>query len=539
MSRPPSSARPAVVLACCLSMSIAYSAPLVVNTTADELDPIGTPGSGLSLREALRDVPSGETILFDPTVFTSATTAKITMNPTLGDMSPPQDSTVDASALPYSVTIDGGPGTNRIFQIAAGRTFSIFNLTLTGGNGTGTVSPGNGGAIFNFGTLSLTDCRVMGNSASNYGGAILSYSVFGASTVTLTRCTLANNTSTNHAPCIFNWAQGPPASLIIDSCTLSGNSGSQDSVTAGALYNYSVGGMASAIIRRSTITGNSTRHAGAILNYSNASTGNASLSLERCTVSGNFAHPTSGFGGGFWNIVSSGVSTIAVKDSIIAANVAPFYEDIFLQHGTITSQGGNLIGEADVFTMTPGPGDQLGDINNIINPQLAPLGDYGGPTQTMALTPNSPARNAGQTGGFSVDQRGLNMMGQPDCGAYESGNPANFSAYVYEILPLSADHLTTADWDADGATNEGEYLALTNPADPSSILRPTVSRTGNAMVIQFTTATGRTYTLEESETLQVGSWTASQSVAGNGSLKQFTVPSISGSRRFLRVTPSL
>ena len=539
MSHPPSSARPAVALAFYLSMGLACSAPLVVNTTADELDPIGTLGSGLSLREALRDIPSGETILFDPAVFSSAASAKITLNATLGDMSPPQDSTVDASALPYSVTIDGGPGTNRIFQIAAGRTFSLFNLTLTGGNGTGTVSPGNGGAIFNFGTLALTDCRVIGNSASNYGGAILSYSVFGASTVKLTRCTLANNTSSNLAPCIFNWAQGPAATLIIDSCTLSGNSGSQDSVTAGALYNYSVGGMASASIRRSTITGNSTRHAGAILNYSNASTGNASLSLERCTVSGNLAHPTSGFGGGFWNIVSSGIATIVVKDSIIAANSAAYYEDIFLQHGTITSQGGNLIGEADVFTMTPGPGDQLGDIDNIINPQLAPLGNYGGPTQTMALAPNSPARNAGQTGGFSVDQRGLVMVGQPDCGAYESGNAANFAAYIYEILPLAADHLATADWDSDGATNEAEYLALTNPADPASILRPSMSQTGNSTAIHFPTATGRTYTLEESETLQAGSWTASQSVAGNGSHKQFTVPMIGGSRRFFRVVPSL
>ena len=539
MSPLPFSARPAVALAICWSIGIAHAMPLMVTTTADELDPIGTPGSGLSLREALRDVPSGETILFDPAVFSSAAVAKITLNAALGDLIPPQNSTIDASPLPYNVTIDGGTGTNRIFQIAAGRTFNLLNLTLTGGNGTGTVSPGNGGAIFNFGTLSLTNCRIEGNSASNYGGAILSYSIFGASTVTLTRCTLSNNTSSNHAPCIFNWAQGATATLVIDSCTLSGNSGSQQSVTAGALYNYSAGGLASATIRRSTITGNSTRHAAAVLNYSNASSGNATLSLERCTVSGNLAHPTDGFGGACWNIVGSGTASISTKDSIIAANSAAFYEDIFLQHGTITSQGGNLIGEADVFTMTPGPGDQLGDINNLINPQLAPLGDYGGPTQTMALGPTSPARNAGQTGGLSLDQRGAMMVGLPDCGAYESGNPTNFAAYIYELLPLTANHLASADADADAATNEAEYLALTNPADPSSILRPQATQLGNSIVISFPTSAGRNYTLEESETLLPGSWTASQTVAGNGNLKLFTIPMISGVRQFFRVQPSL
>ena len=56
------------------------------------------------------------------------------------------------------------------------------------------------------------------------------------------------------------------------------------------------------------------------------------------------------------------------------------------------------------------------------DPLLAPLGNYGGPTQTMALLPGSPAINAGTNGpGIpTTDQRGLGRVGAVDIGAFES-----------------------------------------------------------------------------------------------------------------------
>ena len=57
---------------------------------------------------------------------------------------------------------------------------------------------------------------------------------------------------------------------------------------------------------------------------------------------------------------------------------------------------------------------------------LAPLGNYGGPTQTMALLPGSPAIDAGSNAlipaGVTTDQRGLPRIvsGIVDIGAFES-----------------------------------------------------------------------------------------------------------------------
>jgi hypothetical protein len=58
-----------------------------------------------------------------------------------------------------------------------------------------------------------------------------------------------------------------------------------------------------------------------------------------------------------------------------------------------------------------------------VDPLLAPLGDYGGPTQTMPPLPGSPAIDAGfDTGSLpATDQRGLNRVvnGIVDIGAVE------------------------------------------------------------------------------------------------------------------------
>ena len=85
--------------------------------------------------------------------------------------------------------------------------------------------------------------------------------------------------------------------------------------------------------------------------------------------------------------------------------------------GTFSSQGHNLIGRNDGCSgFTNGVnGDKVGSGASPINPLLGALANYGGPTQTHALIPGSPAIDAGNPlppggGGFAcagTDQRGV------------------------------------------------------------------------------------------------------------------------------------
>src|SRR5262249_13789623 len=74
------------------------------------------------------------------------------------------------------------------------------------------------------------------------------------------------------------------------------------------------------------------------------------------------------------------------------------------------------------------------------NPQLGPLADNGGPTQTMALPSTSPAVDRGNNSGCAaspannLDQRGINRPADGngdsnpvcDIGAYELPGPATY-----------------------------------------------------------------------------------------------------------------
>jgi hypothetical protein len=59
-----------------------------------------------------------------------------------------------------------------------------------------------------------------------------------------------------------------------------------------------------------------------------------------------------------------------------------------------------------------------------VNPQLGPLADNGGPTQTLAPQSGSPAIDAGAAGCPATDQRGAPRVGPCDIGAVEFGAEA-------------------------------------------------------------------------------------------------------------------
>jgi hypothetical protein len=106
-----------------------------------------------------------------------------------------------------------------------------------------------------------------------------------------------------------------------------------------------------------------------------------------------------------------------LKNTVAANNSADFYPDFYV---AITSSQYNLIGNS-----TGGTGYSSTDILNV-DPLLGTLQDNGGPTQTMALLPGSPAIDAGDPNPADPpewDQRGPGfpriVNGRIDIGAFE------------------------------------------------------------------------------------------------------------------------
>jgi hypothetical protein len=266
--------------------------------------------------------------------------------------------TIDGTG--QTVTVSGG-GAVRVFQVSSGVTANIVNLTITNGSVTG-----SGGGIANQGTLALTDSTISGNTVSGFGSNGGGIQNANGATLTMTRCTLSGNTGGN-----------------------------------GGGINNSGG----ATVTNSTIANNTSTSfggGGGIFN----SVG-ATLTTVNSTFSGNAASVLGG-GGGIFN---SG--TFTATNTLIAGNTAGGTGPDL--NGTVVSNGNNLIGNT-----TGNLGWTASDLQNAA-PRLAAFGSYGGPTQTFALLPGSPAIDAGtSTGAPATDQRGSPRAGAVDIGSFES-----------------------------------------------------------------------------------------------------------------------
>jgi len=97
--------------------------------------------------------------------------------------------------------------------------------------------------------------------------------------------------------------------------------------------------------------------------------------------------------------------------------------------GAVTSNGHNLLGVVTEATGFTGTGDITG-----ANPLLAALADNGGPTETMALTPGSPAIDAGVAAGSSFDQRGKART-YDDPGVVNAATSVGTDIGAFELQP--------------------------------------------------------------------------------------------------------
>ncbi len=336
-----------------------------------------------SLRQALANAAANP----GPDTITLTSTQTLTLSSELL-INDPAGVTIDASGLSSGFTLtDNGNVNHRLLHVASGSTLTVRDVTFANGGGANFTDSGGailnegglmlercrlsgsavtqGGAIFNFGTMTLTQCTLSGSSATQ-GGAISNYG-----TLTLTQCTLFDNSATGAGGAINN---DTACALTLTQCTFSGNSASN----GGAIFNAGM------------------------------------LTLTHCTLSGNFA-PN---GGGAIYTTNS----IVLTNSIVAGNTlsgAGSGADIF-HYGDLSRVGVNII-QSIFFNDISGTDTGPAPVNAA--PLLAPLGNYGGPTQTMPPLPGSPAMDQASvlSPPLTIDQRGQpRPLGiRPDIGAVE------------------------------------------------------------------------------------------------------------------------
>ncbi len=375
------------------------------------------------------------------------------------------------------LTITGGSNSD-----SGGGIFNRESLSLTDSTVSGNLAS-DGGGITNHGTLTITDSTVSGNSASYYGGGIDNLNtltitnstvsgnsansaagIYNYSTLTITNSTVSGNSAHfsggiyNHGTLTStystisgnsaNWGSGIDnhGTLTIANSTVSGNSASYDggidnlstltitnSTVSGNSASYYGGGIynrRTLTINNSTISGNEADDGGGIVNYDTLTITNSTVSgnsanygggisnsststITNSTISGNEANE----GGGIANKLSS---TTSLVSTIVADNIAETgTPDIYNDGSSVTVTASNSLIENGTITQDLG--------NNITgqDPLLDPNGlqDNGGPTQTIALLPGSPAINAGSNPlGLITDQRGeaRTLGGGTDIGAYEA-----------------------------------------------------------------------------------------------------------------------
>jgi hypothetical protein len=250
----------------------------------------------------------------------------------------------------------------------AGLYASYVTTTLTNVTVTNNHSSTGGGGIANFGDLTITNSTISSNTsaAPGYGGGGI---LVEAGTLQLTNSTISANSSDNGgAIAIGTGSSSFAGNVTLTNSTVSGNSAG---TRGGAVY---VRAQSALTVRTSTLSGNTATYGGGI-EMSSSTTTNVTSSA----ISGNNAS----FGGGIDNVYG----TVNIAGSIVAGN-GPYDDCSNGAVGGSATINYSLIGSGSCGPAAPGVGNVSGD------PLLAPLGNNGGPTRTMALSLESPAANA-------------------------------------------------------------------------------------------------------------------------------------------------
>ncbi len=251
-----------------------------------------------------------------------------------------------------------------------------------------------GGAVYSEGTVDVQQSLITGNLAYQGGG------MYVAGSTTIEDTTISSNTATDlGGGGVTNALMG----LTVRRSLIEGNDAGTSN--GGGIQTFRAS--AATKVENSTLDDNSATDGGAISCHHDGSTSlySVTVTFNQATTGGGISCPDSLLAG-----------------SILHRNSALSGPEIY---GTLESLGYNLIATTSGATIT---GSTTGNLIGV-DPQLGPLADNGGKTQTRALANGSPAVDAGAAAcsGLTTDQRGsprprdgdASSTAECDIGAYE------------------------------------------------------------------------------------------------------------------------
>ncbi len=326
-----------------------------------------------------------------------------------------QNLIIEGAGLGQTIINATGLG-DRVFDVASGANLTLEGVTVTGGSGVA-----DGGGILNSGTLTVNSSAVTNNSCGNGGGG----GIINFGTLTVSDSTIEGNTTYHNGfgnLSLGGGIENEGGATIINS-TIDNNLALNE---GGGIYNVGV-----VSLTNSTIYGNETASNGGGIAIEGFQ-----MTLVNCTISSNSAN---GSGGGIYAPVNT---NNFLYNTIVAGNFQGATPNDIT--GVINSPGPydpssyNLIGDGNGMSgLTNGiNGNLVGQQFALIDPRLAPLDYYGGPTKTQALLSDSPAIEAGTSNVFGglplTDQRGYarTVNDKVDIGAVQYQYDLGLSGYL-------------------------------------------------------------------------------------------------------------
>ncbi|MFD2572634.1 choice-of-anchor Q domain-containing protein, partial [Spirosoma soli] len=426
------------------SVTVSVSSFVVTNTN--------DAGAG-SLRQAMLDVAASTC----PGPFTITATASGTIN--LASVLP--DIVDDVTFIgpgASNLTVRRSSGGNyRIFTIPSANTVSFSGFTVSDGIEI------DGGGIKNNGMLTLSNCVISNNQTTdNQNGA----GVSNANQLTVIACTFNGNRASGAGGGIYNIG----STLSITNSLFTGNAagGNGNPNEGGALLSLNT-----ATITNCLFTGNSATDSGG-----GASLRDGSL-ITNCTFSGNTASSAAALLVGASTLINTTITNNTGGAAVRTLGNGPVLKNCIVARNPQGNISGGSVDASSSFNVVGagGSGGLTNGVNNniiVFNPLLAPLGNYGGPFQTHALLPGSPAINAGTTSGApTTDQRGIARVGATDIGSFESRGFAvaltSGSSQSATVNTAFANPLRVTVSSANSEPVDGGVVTYTGPGSGASI----------------------------------------------------------------------